>query len=84
MDEIEDLKQDISEVMDLFVSNDAEEDDLGDLEGELDAMIADGVMNQPEMALPSAPTHLVAEPEKPAEDDLDAMLAELAALSVCF
>lgn len=81
MDEMEDLKTDISDVMDMLVTNDTEEPELDDLEDELDAMLADEQMNEPEMQLPSAPTTVITGPaaeEKPEEDDLDAMLAELA------
>lgn len=81
MDEMDDLKTDISDVMDMLVSNDAEEPELDGLEDELDAMLADEQMNEPEMQLPSAPTTVIVGPaveEKPEEDDLDAMLAELA------
>lgn len=86
MDEMDDLKTDISDVMDMLVSNDAEEPELDGLEDELDAMLADEQMNEPEMQLPSAPTTVIVGPaveEKPEEDDLDAMLAELAQF-VCF
>lgn len=81
MDEIEDLKTDIGDVMDMLVTNETEEPDLGELDDELDAMLADGMMNEPENQLPSAPTTVLTGPEpeaKPEEDDLDAMLAELA------
>ena len=81
MDEIEDQKQDIADVMDLLVTNDTEEADLDDIENELDQLMAEGVKDElpeapgvPTQALPSVPTHEVA---KPAEDDLDDMLAEL-------
>ena len=85
MDEIEDQKQDIADVMDLLVTNDTEEADLVDIENELDQLMADGVKDElpeapgvptgvPTQALPSVPTHEVA---KPAEDDLDDMLADL-------
>lgn len=85
MDEIEDLKTDIGDVMDMLVTNETEEPDLGELDDELDAMLADGMMNEPENQLPSAPTTVLTAPEpeaKPEEDDLDAMLAELASF-VC-
>lgn len=85
MDEIEDLKTDIGDVMDMLVTNETEDPDLGELDDELDAMLADGMMNEPENQLPSAPTTVLTGPEpeaKPEEDDLDAMLAELASF-VC-
>lgn len=82
MDELEDRKQDIAEVMDLLVTNDAEEEDLDDIADELDKMIADEANQLPSVpsteivheALPDAPTH---EAQQPETDDLDSMLAEL-------
>lgn len=91
MDEIEDQKQDIADVMDLLVTNDTEEADLDDIENELDQLMAEEKKSElpeapavpttavpttavPATALPSVPTTEVA---KPAEDDLDDMLADL-------